>query len=154
MAAPAAQSLQAVEDIDRSLGTSRAALRASFEHVRSIGPKAGISLSTTGRTTAWAAATTTTPTAAAQPGAGAGAEAGLGEGGGGAAAEGAAGPSPGTTPGSADVDPEENIAVDAAALARERNIQHAKIQQQHRIGVRIFNTEGFKAGLSCVGVVG
>lgn len=40
---------------------------------------------------------------------------------------------------------------DPASLARERNIQHAKIQQQHRIGTRIFNTEGYKAGLAYFG---
>lgn len=36
------------------------------------------------------------------------------------------------------------------AVDQERHIQHAKVQQQHRIGVRIFNTQGYKAGLAYV----
>eukprot|EP00750_Incisomonas_marina_P005682 INCI14080.2.p1 GENE.INCI14080.2~~INCI14080.2.p1 ORF type:complete len:593 (+),score=98.55 INCI14080.2:259-2037(+) len=118
---PGLESLHVVEDIDKTLISTRASLRASFERLRSLGTPLHRSASARA-------------------------------GGGGASGEGggsARGLSPHLSLSSSDG--METNSPDPAALARERNIQHAKIQQQLRIGTRRFNTEGYKAGLAYFG---
>lgn len=121
---PGLESLNVVEDIDKTLISTRASLRASFERLRSLGtPLRRVGSTHSG-----------------------------GGGGGGASGDGGGG-AIGLSPhlSMASSDGMEASSPDPAALARERNIQHAKIQQQLRIGTRRFNTEGYKAGLAYFG---